>query len=74
MATTRMEDVKVPEGAEWLTLKQAAVYAGASYSRLTRAVREGYVPHGKLPYTKTNRGVRVSKRDLEEWVKGGCQA
>ena len=74
MATTRMQDVKVPEDAEWLTIKEAAKHARCSYARLTRAVKEGHLPHGKVPYSTSNRGVRIRKRDVERWLEEGATA
>ena len=71
MPTTRMDNVAIPENAEWLTLKQGAVYAQVSYARFTTAVKEGLLPCGKVPYAKS-RGTRVKKGDIDEWLRGGA--
>lgn len=65
-----MEDVKIPENTEWLTLKRGAAYAQVSYSRLTAAVKEGELPCGKVPCS-INRGARVRKRHIDEWLESG---
>lgn len=57
MATTDTKDVRIPEGAEWLTLKQGAAYAQVQYPRFTQAVKNGELPASRVPgYTSRGRG------------------
>ena len=69
MPTTNMDGVEIPVHTEWLTLKQAALYAQTSYPRFSQAVKNGELPAYRIPGS-TSRGARVKKSDVDTGIEG----
>ena len=60
---------------EWLTTDEAAAYAGLTGRRRSETVQRwiggGLSDRGPLPATRTSRGWRVRRADLEAWLADG---
>ena len=63
---------------EWLTTDDAAAYAGLTGRRQAKTVQrragEGLSDRGPLPETRTRRGWRVRRADLETGLADGEEA
>ena len=57
---------------DWLTTDEAAAYAGLTGRRRSETVQRwiggGLSDRGPLPATRTSRGWRVRRTDLESWL------
>ena len=60
---------------EWLTTDEAAAYAGLTGRRRSETVQRwiggGLSDRAPLPATRTSRGWRVRRADLESWLADG---
>lgn len=51
---------------EWITLRQGANTLGVSVQRMRALVKEGKIPHRKLPYGHLPDALHVSKKACQD--------
>jgi excisionase family DNA binding protein len=61
-ATPRVETTPA-----WLTVPQAATYAGVARDTIRRALTAGTLPYGVV--SNTDKGRRIHRDDLDTWIR-----
>jgi excisionase family DNA binding protein len=60
-------EAKEPDGRKWLTVTQAAKYAGIGRTTFNDWVREGRLPFRDYPFAHKIR--KIDQADLDAWIK-----